>query len=146
MSLKCVITPLMSLPLQDRDAIATTLANQSSDLHRKLTDGRRLDERDGHIAVVYDDDRIVGWARTEPWKDGDNWLWSTLEAFVAEERRREGLALFATCGLVSTVFHHEGYGCAVFAPPMLLVASRAGLHPTLFERGDGPGVWRRATE
>lgn len=144
MTLRCNIQPLSSVPRGDMDIIATSLCWPDSDFHAKLTGSRPLDERDGTIAVVCDDDKIVGWARTEPWTDSTGWLWPTLEAFVDERRRREGVAAFATAGLVVSSFAEEGYGCAVFSPAMLLVAARAGLHPTLFERRPGAGWMRSA--
>lgn len=140
--LHCDISPLASLPLRDRDAIANTLCHPGSDFHKKLTGGRELNVTDGTILIVRADDRILGWARSEPWVDGTGWLWPTLEAFVEPTQRRSGIAAFATAGLVVNVFAEEGYGCAVFAPPMLLVAVRAGLHPTLFERSGGE--WKRS--
>ena len=140
--LSCDISPLASLPLRDRDAIANTLCWPGSDFHGKLTGGRELNVTDGTISIVRTDDRILGWARSEPWVDANGWLWPTLEAFVEPAQRRAGIAAFATAGLFSSVFAEEGYGCAVFSPPMLLVAARAGLHPALFERS---GIeWKRS--
>lgn len=144
MTLHCDIQPLSSVSRSDIDSIATSLCHPESDFHNKLTGGRELNVTDGTISIVRTDDRILGWARSEPWVDGTGWLWPTLEAFVEPAQRRSGIASFATAGLVSSVFADEGYGCAVFAPPMLLVAVRAGLHPTLFERSGGE--WKRSQE
>ena len=92
---------------------------------------------------VLDDEVVVGWARTEQWYDGNGIPFDTLEAFVRPERRMRGIAAFAASGLYSAVFHASGCAVAVFSPYMMLVARRAGLFPTLFER-DGNGHWRRA--
>lgn len=138
--LSCDISPLASLPIRDRDAIANTLCRPGSDFHKKMIARRGLDATDGTISIVRTDDRILGWARSEPWVDGTGWLWPTLEAFVDPAHRRSGVAAFATAGLVVNVFAEEGYGCAVFSPAMLLVAARAGLHPTLFLKDDS-GEW-----
>ena len=141
MSLSCTVCKLASLSPQDRDAIASSLCWPNSDFHKKLVSGN-LTELTGVIAVVRDGSGIVGWARSEVWLDSSGWDWPTLEAFVHPEYRRRGIASFATTGLVSTVFCDEGYGCAVFAPPLLVVAARCGLHPTLFERSGEE--WLRA--
>ena len=142
--LSCHISPLSSLSLRDRDAIATTHSWPGSDFHKKLTGGRELNVTDGTISIVSSGDRILGWARSEQWLDATGFAWPTLEAFVAPEHRRAGVATFAAMGLVVELFAEEGYGCAVFAPTMLLVAHKAGLHPTLF-RKDG-GEWRRSED
>lgn len=61
----------------------------------------------------------------------------TLEAFVGERYRGCGIAAYAAMGLKASCLS-ESAGCAVavFRPSMLLVASRAGLHPTLYDRGE----------
>lgn len=141
MNLSCDVIPLWCIADRTRTEIEGSLCWPDSDFHRKLK-RRRLTAEDGMIALVRDgENRLLGWARSENWRDDTGWEWPTLEAFVREEHRRLGLAAFATAGLVPAVFAEEGYGCAVFSPPMLLVAARAGLHPTLFER-DGRGGWR----
>lgn len=144
MSIACDVLPLWTLCERMRAVLAERLVWPESDFHRKLTSGLPLGELDGHIALVADSGTLIGWARSEPWTDGTGWSWPTLEAFVVPERRRCGVASFATAGLVVAVFAEEGYGCAVFSPPMLVVASKAGLHPTLFQR-DG-AEWRRYSE
>lgn len=145
MTLHCDVIPLRALGEKTKAEIVRRLSWPGSAFQRRLTSGTPLDDADGHIAVVHENGRtVVGWARSEPWTDGTGWSWPTLEAFVVPERRRSGVASFATAGLVVAVFAEEGYGCAVFSPPMLVVAARAGLHPTLFER-DG-AEWRRYSE
>jgi hypothetical protein len=142
MSLHCDVIPLWALGERTKATIAESLCWPGSDFHGKLTGGRELNVTDGTISIVRTDDRILGWARSEPWVDANGWLWPTLEAFVEPAQRRAGIAAFATAGLFSSVFAEEGYGCAVFWPPMLLVAARAGLHPALFERS---GIeWKRS--
>lgn len=141
MILSCEASKLSALPAADRAAIISGLCWPGSDFHKKLVSGN-LTESTGVIAVVRDGGGLVGWARSEVWIDSDGWDWPTLEAFVHPDYRRRGIAAFATAGLVSAVFCDEGYGCAVFAPPMLLVAARCGLHPTLFERSGEE--WLRA--
>lgn len=108
-----------------------------SDFQRTLASQLAVD---GVIALVYDQGEIIGWSRTERWEDKSSHLsWDTLESFVRPEWRGRGVAAFATNGLrasgaVPTQF------VAVFRPAMLLVASRAGLTPVLFELVDN--VWR----
>jgi hypothetical protein len=120
------------------------LTKPASDFRRKLTSWLYGESRpgptDGHIALVEDHGEIVGWARTERWLVDDT-LYSTLEAFVATPYRRRGIAAYAASGLYSSVLHDYEPTVAVFHPHMLLVARRAGLWPTLFEKE--AGQWRR---
>jgi hypothetical protein len=86
----------------------------------------------GHIATVEDCGEIIGWARTEKWQE-----WDTLEAFVSQPYRYRGIAAFASAGLVAAALNDNGLSVAVFSPPMLLVAKRAGLLPVLFAMKNG---------
>ena len=119
--------------------IRHSLTHDGSDFQRKL--GRWLSreayptDEDGHVAVVISDGVTVGWARTEVWQGHD-----TLEAFVSQPFRQRGIAAFAAAGLRAGPL---GEKVAVFHPSMILVARRAGLRPTLFEK-DADGVWRLA--
>jgi hypothetical protein len=126
-----------------RRTIRDELTKPGSDFHKAIDT-----KTDGHIAVVFDGETIVGWARTEYWSAGDDgaggqMMYDTLEAFVRPDRRLQGVAVFAAAGIYSSVLHENGGVVAVFHPHMLLVARRAGFFPTLFER-DGAGGWRRA--
>jgi hypothetical protein len=126
-----------------RRTIRDELTKPGSDFHRAIDT-----KTDGHIAVVFDGETIVGWARTEYWSAGDDGaggqvMYDTLEAFVRPERRLQGVAVFGAAGIYSSVLHENGGVVAVFHPHMLLVARRAGFWPVLFER-DGAGGWRRA--
>lgn len=93
---------------------------------------------DGHIALVLDQGEVVGWARTEYWTAHD-----TLEAFVAPGYRLRGIAAFAASGLYAGVLHDGDGTVAVFHPHMLLVARRAGLFATLFQKNQR-GEWVKA--
>lgn len=113
------------------------LVRHNSDFQKKLErwlDGDRPTEEDGHIAVILDQGEVVSWARTETWLDAERLRWDTLEAFTHEDYRMRGLAAWAAAGLFSGPLYDEGGSVAVFRPPMLLVAKRAGFHPTLFEK------------
>lgn len=120
------------------------LYRSGSDFSRKLASffGARdaPTESDGHIAIVFDGDVIVGWARTERWRHSDESVYDTLEAFVDPDYRRSSIAAFASCGLASSALHEGGGTVAVFHPHMLRVARRAGLWPTLFAKEDGRWV------
>jgi len=131
----CSVMPLAELVADAaiRRTIRDELTKPGSDFHKAIDT-----KTDGHIAVVFDGETIVGWARTERWQSYD-----TLEAFVRPERRLQGVAVFAAAGIYSSVLHENGGVVAVFHPHMLLVARRAGFWPVLFER-DGAGGWRRA--
>lgn len=119
------------------------MTKESSDYNRKLRAWllrqAAPSELDGHIAVVTDHGEIVGWSRTERWVAPEGGEYDTLESFVAPSYRGRGVASFAANGLCATVLHDDGV-VAVFAPKMLLVARRAGLLPTLYQR-DEKGVW-----
>jgi hypothetical protein len=131
----CSVMPMADL-VEDapiRRTIRDELTKPGSDFHKAIDT-----KTDGHIAVVFHDDQVVGWARTERWQSYD-----TLEAFVRPERRLQGVAVFAAAGLFSAVVRENDGSVAVFHPHMLLVAQRAGFFPVLFER-DGAGGWRRA--
>lgn len=127
--------------------VRNKLTKPGSDFQWKLTallhGERRADDSDGHIALVADQGEIVGWARTEPWTSDDGMPYDTLEAFVAPEYRRRGVAGFAASGLYAGVLHDNGGTVAVFHPHMLLVARRAGFFATLFEKNPA-GKWVQA--
>jgi hypothetical protein len=132
--MNCTILPLADLDDADVSYIVKHLSWTESDFQRALL-ARRLQ---GEIAIVKDQGEIVGWARTEVWvedKGGDEYSWDTLEAFVARDYRRRGVAAFAAAGLAAAM---DGLGShvAVFHPHMLLVARRAGFQPTLFAKQD----------
>ena len=134
----CTVLPMSDLDASMRRLIRDELTKPDSDFHKSVET-----KTDGLIAIVMDDEVVVGWARTEQWFDGNGIPYDTLEAFVRPERRLQGIAAFAAAGLYSAALHDEGCTVAVFSPYMMLVARRAGLFPTLFER-DGNGHWRRA--
>jgi len=134
----CTVLPMSDLDASMRRLIRDELTKPDSDFHHGVET-----KTAGLIAIVMDDEVVVGWARTEQWYDGNGIPFDTLEAFVRPERRMRGIAAFAASGLYSAVFHASGCAVAVFSPYMMLVARRAGLFPTLFER-DGNGHWRRA--
>ena len=122
--------------------VRNKLTKPGSDFQWKLTRLLHGDavasEQDGSIALVADQSEIVGWARTEYWQAHD-----TLEAFVAPDCRLRGIAAFAASGLYASVLHDEGGAVAVFHPHMLLVARRAGLFATLFQKNQR-GEWVKA--
>ena len=133
--LVCSVMPLDEVVADApiRRTIRDELTKPGSDFHKAIDT-----KTDGHIAVVFHDDQVVGWARTERWQSYD-----TLEAFVRPERRLQGVAVFGAAGIRAGVLHENDGTVAVFHPHMLLVAQRAGFFPVLFER-DGVGGWRRA--
>jgi len=137
----CSVMPLAEVVADApiRRTIRDELTKPGSDFHRAIDT-----KTDGHIAVVFHDDQVVGWARTEKWHSSDDGMvYDTLEAFVRPERRLQGVAVFAAAGLRAGVLHDNGGVVAVFHPRMLLLARQAGFFPVLFER-DGAGGWRRA--
>ena len=119
---------------KDREAmlwIADRLSRHGSDFQEKIRywlAGHIPQNGDGLIAIVRDFGEIIGWARSEDWK-----TLRTLEAFVAEEHRRKGVAGFATHGLVASRAFGDTRRAAVFREEsMVRLAERCGLFPTLF--------------
>lgn len=140
-----------TLHVRDLDAVECIflrehLTREGSDFSAKLNawaDGVRPKSSDGTIALVEDQGEIVGWARTEVWFEMPGEVpWDTLESFVSPEWRGRGVSSWAASGLACGVLADVA-SVAVFAPPMLLLASRVGLHPVLFEQDDA-GRWVRA--
>jgi len=156
----CLIHPATQLPEHAAEWLRDRLTKQGSDFQRKLTAwlcGQQPEEADGHIAIASDHGEIVGWCRTESWAERKNpvyidqggppYCWETthhdtLEAFVSPAYRGRGIAAWCAAGLAAGVLNENGASVAVFHPHMLLVARRAGLHPTLFQKGDEG--WARA--
>lgn len=140
----CTILTARSLAASAAEYVRDHLTKPGSDFQMKLDSwldwSSRPTESDGHIALVEDHGEIVGWARTERWFVDDT-IYDTLEAYVAKPYRLRGIAAFAASGLQSAAMHDNGGTVAVFHPHMLLVARRAGLWPTLFEKE--AGQWRR---
>lgn len=133
----------LSRDLESMTSLFRHLTKPGSDFNRKLHRWMTLTPavpEDGSIALVREDDEIIGWARTESWQpDGS---WETLEAFVDPTHRNRGVSAFAAAGLVAARALGDGHPVAVFAPPMLLLARRVGLRPVLFLKDDA-GKWVR---
>jgi hypothetical protein len=127
--------------------VRNSLTHRGSDFNARL--GRFLTgcdlphplDRELLIAVVRDQSAVVGWCRTEVWTDTTGVEWQTLESFVATAHRRKGVAALAATAIAADYLlkHHV----AVFHWSMILVANRAGMAPTLFQK-DAEGVWRLA--
>lgn len=121
----CFVTPAASLGDREIAALLDGMTRPGSDFSKQL----EARSQSGTIALCMQRGEIVGWARSERWQDNN-----TLEAFVAENWRSRGIAAFAASGLYATGM---GTMVAVFAPPMLLVARRAGFYPILYvKEGD----------
>ena len=119
---------------KDREAmllVADRLSRHGSDFQEKLRywlAGHLPHSSDGLISLVRDFGELIGWARTEDWKS-----MKTLEAFVAEEHRKKGVAVFATAGLVATRAFGDTSRVAVFREEsMVRLAERCRLFPTLY--------------
>lgn len=145
MSMTCTIltAEALSRDLESMTSLFRRLTKPGSDFNRKLHRWMTLTPavpEDGSIAVVREDDEIIGWARTEVWQPDAHW--ATLEAFVDPAHRGRGVAAFAAAGLVACCGLEDGQPVAVFAPAMLMLARRVDLHPVLFLR-DHDGKWAR---
>lgn len=125
--MNCSVVPLRLLDPADASWILGRLSRPGSDFQKKLTAGGMTDA-DGLISIVRDQGEVVGWARTEEWRQ-----WQTLEAFVDSHHRRRGVAAFAASGLTACGSFEKRI-VAVFRPSMSPLAKRAGLMPVLFEK------------
>lgn len=119
---------------KDREAmlwIADKLSRHGSDFQEKLRywlSGHLPQQADGMIAIVRDFGEIIGWARTEEWKQ-----MKTLEAFVAPHHRFKGVATFATSGLIASMAFGDTCRVAVFRDEsMLRLARKCGLVASFF--------------
>lgn len=112
------------------DYIATYMTKPNSEFRKKLLDRNFT----GSIAIVSNDGGPIGWARTEQWRDEFGGYWDTLEAFVDEKHRGEGVASFAASGLFVAKVIGYSSPIAVFDPRMLIVARNARMFPTLFSK------------
>jgi hypothetical protein len=116
------------------------LTHDDSDFQKKLgrwMAGETPSQQDGVIAVAIDQGEVVGWVRTERWRN-----YNTLEAFVAQPYRERGIASWCASGLVAERFHDTNANVvAVFAMPMFRVALRVGLFPVLYQYEGNLGDW-----
>lgn len=124
----------------ERKFIADHLTRPESDFQRALLNGRPA----GTIAVCFDQGEIVGWARTEIWNE-----MPTLEAFVAKEYRKRGIAKMCAAGLLAQGALPHGEWVAVFRESMSGLASSLEIPNVLYNRKpDGSwkcsGVWKMA--
>lgn len=134
----CFVTMPSRLRPCEQKRIADSLCRPGSDFQKDLLSGAYVA---GMIALCLDRGEIIGWARTQPWTDRRGVTRDTLEAFVDAKYRGRGIASYAAMGLASSYLIERTPGSvAVFRPALLMVASRAGLHPTLYYRGDGGWV------
>lgn len=121
----CMVMPVDRLySIGWSDVISRGLTKPRSDFSLALQEHRAK----GAIAVCIEGGDVIGWARTERWRDHD-----TLEAFVREDRRRRGVARFCAAGLVASGVLVEP-AVAVFDPLMVALARRVGLMPTEYRR------------
>lgn len=131
--MNCRVIPLRLLDAADTAWILERLSRPGSDFQKKLIAGN-LTEADGKISIVADQGEIIGWARTEEWRQ-----WQTLEAFVDTHYRRRGVATFAAAGLTACGIFEKRI-VAVFRPSMSPLAERVGLMPVRFEKRCGSWV------
>lgn len=127
---------LISAFAKDFRELADVFCHDGRDFQAKLRRFLAGDEPtfdDGYLALLKSEGEIVGWARSERWVEDAVHAWDTLEAFVHPNHRHRGYAALASQGLASGPLYGSG-SIAVFAPPMLLVARRAGLCAQLFTR------------
>jgi GNAT superfamily N-acetyltransferase len=129
------VLPTARLRLSERNFIADHLTWPQSDFQKKLLDGDILT---GTIAICLDQGEIIGWARTELWRE-----MPTLEAFVSPAYRRRGVATLCAAGLRTEGVFRDYEFVAVFRTTMALLASRLGLLYAAFDRAPD-GSWVEA--
>jgi GNAT superfamily N-acetyltransferase len=134
------ITLARRLRVSERKFIADHLTRPGSDFQKALLAGTPI----GTIAICFDHGEIVGWARTEMWKEKP-----TLEAFVAKEYRKRGIAKMCAAGLLAEGALPRGEWVAVFRESMSGLASSLEIPNVLYNRKpDGSwrcsGVWKLA--
>lgn len=135
MRIKLVVDTIGAFQKDYRE-LADVFCRDGSDFQRKLRrflDGDEPTFDDGYLALLKSEGDIAGWARSERWAEDAVHSWDTLEAFVHPNARNRGYAALAAQGLASGPLYGTG-NIAVFSPPMLLVARRAGLYAQLFAR------------
>jgi len=129
------VLPTERLRSSERNFIFDHLTRTGSDFQKKLLDGDILT---GTIAICLDQGEIIGWARTELWRE-----MPTLEAFVSPAYRRRGVATLCAAGLRTEGVFRDYEFVAVFRTTMALLASRLGLLYAAFDRAPD-GSWVEA--
>jgi len=125
------VLPTARLRLSERNFIADHLTWPGSDFQKMLLSGTPT----GTIAICLDQGEIIGWARTEPWRE-----MPTLEAFVSPAYRRRGVATLCAAGLRTEGVWRDYEFVAVFSPSMMNLAHRLGILFAAFERAPD-GSW-----
>ena len=131
------VLPTARLRVTERNFIADHLTRPGSDFQRAILAGGG--DLTGTIAICLDQGEIVGWARTELWRE-----LPTLEAFVAPAYRRRGVATLCAAGLRAEGVWRDHEFVAVFRPTMISLGSRIGLHYAVFDRAPD-GSWVEAS-
>lgn len=121
----------MNLRIAERQRLIDGLTKPGSDFQRALCENTA----DGTISLVCDRAEIIGWARTERWRDH-----RTLEAFTSVEHRHRGVARFAAAGLKAAGAFAGAGTVAVFAPSMERLAFSISMAPLLFYNDNGEWV------
>lgn len=130
------VLPTGRLRVTERNFIADHLTRPGSDFQRAILDGGG--SLAGTIAICLDQGEIIGWARTELWRE-----LPTLEAFVSPAYRRRGVATLCVAGLRTEGVWRDHEFVAVFRPTMATLARRLGLLYAAFDRAPD-GSWVEA--
>jgi hypothetical protein len=125
------VLPTARLRLSERNFIADHLTRPGSEFQKMLLSGTPP----GTIAICLDQGEIIGWARTELWRE-----MPTLEAFVSPAYRRRGVATLCAAGLRTEGVWRDYEFVAVFRPTMAALAKRLGLLFAAFDRAPD-GSW-----
>lgn len=121
------VLPTGRLRVTERNFIADHLTRPGSDFQRTLLAGGG--SLTGTIAICLDQGEIIGWARTELWRE-----LPTLEAFVSPAYRRRGVATLCAAGLRAQGVWRDYEFVAVFRPAMAELAHRLGILSAQFQR------------
>jgi hypothetical protein len=130
------VLPAVRLRRSERNFIADHLTRPQSDFQKALLDGGDIVK--GTIAICLAQGEIIGWARTELWRE-----LPTLEAFVSPAYRRRGVATLCAAGLRTEGVFRDYEFVAVFRPTMAALAHRLGILHAEFQRTQ-TGEWVEA--
>ena len=126
------VFPARRLCGSERKFLIDHLTRPGSDFQRALLESTQK----GTIAICFDHGEIIGWARTEEWHG-----LPTLEAFVASEYRRRGVAKACASCLLAEGSLARDVRTAVFTKQMTALAEKLSLAWSQFDR-KSDGTWK----
>lgn len=134
--MNCLVMRLSGIALSSRNDIIESACKPGSDFQAKLLEFDLTDD-DGWIAIVRHGERLLGWARTEVWRDKNSGeVFDTLEAFTVESWRKRGICQFAATGLLAAQKIDRG-PVAIFSNQLVQTCRRMAVRWVLYENVRG---------